>query len=108
MYIDCCGQVLYGEGARTIVTMNAYPVGCFPVVLGQTWVEPSILNEDGCVASNVHMMILHNKALRNMIENLQAELVDAKLVIFDLHQIFMDAIRNPASVGKLPKLCNTR
>jgi hypothetical protein len=108
MYIDCCGQVLYGEGARTIVTMNAFPMGCFPIVLGHTQVEPSNLDEDGCVVSNMHMINLHNKALQNMIETLQAELVDAKLVIFDLHQIFMDAIRNPASVGKLPKPCNTR
>lgn len=108
MYIDCCGQILYGEGARTIVAMSAFPVGCFPALLGQPSVEPSSLNEDNCVASNVHVVMLHNKALRNMIENLQTELVDAKLIIFDLHQIFMDAIRNPASVGKLPKLCNTR
>ena len=108
MYIDCCGQILYGEGARTIVTLNAFPAGCFPTVLGQPWVEPSSLDEDGCVAAFVHIIILHNRALQNMIEDLQAELVDAKLVIFDLHQVFMDAIRNPASAGKLPKLCNTR
>ena len=108
MYTDCCGQILYGEGARTIVTLNAFPTGCFPAGLGLPWVEPSKLDEDGCVASIVHTATLHNKALQNMIENLQEELVDAKLIIFNLHQIFMDAIRNPASAGKLPKLCNTR
>lgn len=96
------GQTLYLEGARTVVVMDVFPKGCYPIHLWNVS-APEELSEDGCWIPAMNVIEAHNAGLQVTVANLNAELTGANVIIFSLYDVIMSAIRNPSKYGELSR-----
>ncbi|PHU18977.1 GDSL esterase/lipase, partial [Capsicum chinense] len=85
---------LYNYGARKFVLIGVGQIGCSPNALSQN-------SPDGrtCVRNiNVANQIFNNK-LRALVDNLNSNTPDAKLIYINAYGIFQDLIDNPFAFG---------
>lgn len=91
-------QELYNEGARTFLVLEAIPIECYPTALWRSRKEE--LNEDGCLAQLAMDNNNHNIHLGELLTALEVELVGANIILFHIHEMIMDGIRNPSKYGE--------
>lgn len=87
-------QALYNYGARKFVLIGVGQIGCSPNALAQN-------SPDGrtCVRNiNVANLLFNNK-LRALVDNLNSNTPDAKLIYINAYGIFQDLIDNPFAFG---------
>ncbi|KAH7423330.1 hypothetical protein KP509_12G049400 [Ceratopteris richardii] len=91
---------LYDSGGRIFIVMNVTPLGCSPGILSDSRASGSF-DEYGCKLDWIELVQLHNFYLTDLLENLRNTLPDAKWILFDAHDILLDAYRNPQNYGVL-------
>ncbi|KAH7423327.1 hypothetical protein KP509_12G049300 [Ceratopteris richardii] len=91
---------LYESGGRTFIVMNVTPLGCCPGILSDSRGNGSY-DEYGCKLDWIEVVELHNSHLTELLEDLRNTLPDAEWILFDAHDILLDAYRNPQKYGVL-------
>ncbi|KAL2927695.1 hypothetical protein RDABS01_000075, partial [Bienertia sinuspersici] len=93
---------LYDAGARKIVGMGIYPLGCAPRAV-VNWYFMTGRNRRrlrGCVNEINQMILQHNQLLSDHIIDLNLEFSDAQFVFCDVYQGVMEIMSNPQKYGK--------
>jgi len=87
-------QVLYNYGARKMVLFGVAPIGCSPYALAQN-------SPDGrtCVERLNSPIQLFNSRVRSMVDQLNTQLPNARLIFINVYGIFQNIISNPSSFG---------
>ncbi|KAK7412519.1 hypothetical protein VNO78_03983 [Psophocarpus tetragonolobus] len=87
-------KVLYDYGARKMALFGIGQIGCSPNSLAQN-------SPDGrtCVARINSANQLFNNALKYVVDQLNNQLPDARVIYIDVYGIFQDIINNPSSYG---------
>lgn len=84
-------------GARKIVVANVGPIGCIPY---QREINPSAAG-DGCAARPNQLAQMFNYQLRNLVQELGANLQESTFIYADVYRIVDDIIHNYSSYGML-------
>lgn len=87
-------KTLYNYGARKFVLIGVGQIGCSPNALAQN-------SPDGrTCARNINLANqLFNNKLRSLVDNLNSNTPDAKLIYINAYGIFQDLIDNPFAFG---------
>ncbi|XWS18927.1 hypothetical protein CRYUN_Cryun32bG0087000 [Craigia yunnanensis] len=85
---------LYGLGARKIGATSLPPLGCVP--LARTLFG---YHEKGCVSRFNTDAQQFNKKLNSAATNLQKQLPDLKIVVFDIFKSLNDIVKSPSDYG---------
>jgi phospholipase/lecithinase/hemolysin len=94
-------QTLYSYGARKMVLFGIGQIGCSPNELAQQ-------SPDGvtCVDDINSANQMFNTRLKGVVDQLNNELPDAKLIYINSYGIFQDVISNPSAYGNLISFLN--
>lgn len=87
-------QGLYGLGARKIGVTSLAPLGCFPAAITLFG-----YHENGCVSRINTDAQGFNKKLNAAATNLQKQLPDLRIVVFDIFTPLYDLIKSPSKSG---------
>lgn len=89
-----CGQNLYGLGARKIGVTSLPPLGCLPAARTLFGAHQS-----GCVSYINTNAQEFNKKVNSAASQLQKNLPELKIVIFDIFKPLYDVIKSPSNYG---------
>ncbi|CAN6573657.1 unnamed protein product [Malus baccata var. baccata] len=87
-------QELYNLGGRKIAFQNVGPLGCRPADK-QGYPQA----DGGCVEGLSALARLHNKALANILKNLESQKPGFKYSIFEYYDAIDDRVNNPSKYG---------
>lgn len=88
----CLLQRLYNLGARKFVIAGLGLMGCIPSILAQS-------ASGGC-SKEVNLLVKpFNENVKNMVNNLNANLLGARFIFFDSSRMFQDILQNGRSYG---------
>lgn len=88
----CLLQRLYNLGARKFVIAGLGQMGCIPSILAQS-------ASGGC-SKEVNLLVKpFNENVKNMVNNLNANLLGARFIFFDSSRMFQDILQNGRSYG---------
>ncbi|RWR90328.1 Lipase_GDSL domain-containing protein [Cinnamomum micranthum f. kanehirae] len=83
---------LYNLGARKVVVSAVGILGCVPSILAQS-------TSGHCSEAVNGLVIPFNQNIRNMVDNLNANLPRARFIFVDVYHMFMDILSRPTQYG---------